>query len=151
MTRLAESAGLDADLEAAQVTLASAAAQVRSATPSVAQSKASRNQARVNLEHRHRVADRRHLGVPRLDTGQTWPEHAGADAVVLRRDLTRMHLNASIDESDVGQIAPGSRQLPGRRVSDETFAGQVAAGPLQPSCRRTSSPTRRSSTSRTRG
>jgi len=64
----------DADLEAAQVALASAAAQVRSAEASVAQSRASLNQARVNLEHTIITSPIDGIVVSRaVDTGQTWP------------------------------------------------------------------------------
>jgi len=136
MTRLAEKRLVsDADLEAAQVTLASAAAQVRSADASVAQSKASRNQARVNLEHTVITSPIDGIVVSRaVDTGQTVAASMQAPTLfVLAADLTKMHLNASIDESDVGQIAPG--QAVSFRVDaypDETFAGQVAQVRLQP-------------------
>jgi len=51
---------------------------------------------------------------------------------VLAADLTQMHLNASIDESDVGQVDTG--QAVTFRVDaypDETFEGTVAQVRLQ--------------------
>ncbi len=136
MVRLAEKRLVsDADFEAAQVTLASAAAQVRSADASVAQSTASRNQARVNLEHTVITSPIDGIVVSRaVDTGQTVAASMQAPTLfVLAADLTRMHLNASIDESDVGQIAPG--QAVSFRVDaypDDEFTGRVAQVRLQP-------------------
>ena len=136
MTRLAEKRLVsDADLEAAQVTLASAAAQVRSAEASVAQSTASLNQARVNLAHTVITAPIDGIVVSRaVDTGQTVAASMQAPTLFgLAADLTRMHLNASIDESDVGQIAPG--QAVSFRVDaypDDEFTGRVAQVRLQP-------------------
>ena len=124
----------DADLEAAQVALASAEAQVRSAEASVAQSKASLNQARVNLEHTIITSPIDGIVVSRaVDTGQTVAASMQAPTLfVLAADLTQMHLNASIDESDVGQVEAG--QAVTFRVDaypDETFAGTVAQVRLQ--------------------
>jgi HlyD family secretion protein len=125
----------DADLEAAQVTLASADAQVRSAEASVAQSKASLNQARVNLEHTVITSPIDGIVISRdVDTGQTVAATMQAPTLfVLAADLAQMRVNASIDESDVGQIEPG--QAVTFRVEaypSESFAGRVAQVRLQP-------------------
>jgi HlyD family secretion protein len=124
----------DADLESAQVDVASAEAQVRSADASVAQSKASLNQARVNLEHTVITSPIDGIVVSRaVDTGQTVAASMQAPTLfVLAADLTKMHLNASIDESDVGQIEAG--QAVTFRVDaypEEAFAGRVAQVRLQ--------------------
>jgi HlyD family secretion protein len=124
----------DADLETAQVALASAEAQVRSAQASVAQSAASLNQARVNLAHTIITSPIDGIVLSRaVDTGQTVAASMQAPTLfILAADLTRMHLNASIDESDVGAIAPG--QAVTFRVDaypDEPFAGRVAQVRLQ--------------------
>ena len=136
MTRLAEKRLVsDADLEAAQVALASAEAQVRSAEASVAQAKASLNQARVNLAHTVITSPIDGIVVSRaVDTGQTVAASMQAPTLfVLAADLTQMHLNASIDESDVGQIEAGQAVV--FRVDaypHDTFAGRVAQVRLQP-------------------
>jgi HlyD family secretion protein len=135
-TRLAEKRLVsDADLDGAQVALMSAAAQVRSAEASVAQSKASLNQVKVNLEHTVITSPIDGIVVSRaVDTGQTVAASMQAPTLfVLAADLTKMHLNASIDESDVGQIQAG--QAVTFRVDaypDEAFAGRVAQVRLQP-------------------
>jgi HlyD family secretion protein len=125
----------DADLEAAQVAVASADAQVRSAEASVAQSRASLNQVRVNFEHTVITSPIDGIVVSRaVDTGQTVAASMQAPTLfVLAADLTKMHLNASIDESDVGSIEAG--QSVTFRVDaypDEDFTGRVAQVRLQP-------------------
>jgi HlyD family secretion protein len=124
----------DADIDAANVEYASANAQVRSAEASVAQSKASLNQARVNLAHTVITSPIDGIVVSRdVDTGQTVAASMQAPTLfVLAADLTKMHLNASIDESDVGQVQAG--QAVTFRVDaypNDTFAGRVAQVRLQ--------------------
>ena len=124
----------EADLEAAQVDVASAEAQLRSAQASVAQSKASLNQAKVNLEHTVITSPIDGIVVSRdVDIGQTVAASMQAPTLfVLAADLAEMHLNASIDESDVGQIEAG--QAVSFRVDaypDEEFRGRVAQVRLQ--------------------
>ena len=125
----------DADLEAAQVAVASVEAQLRSAAASVAQSTASLNQARVNLAHTVITSPIDGIVVSRaVDVGQTVAASMQAPTLfVLAADLTQMHLNASVDESDVGQIQAG--QAVTFRVDaypDEEFTGRVAQVRLQP-------------------
>ena len=124
----------DADFDAAKVALDSAAAQVRSAEASVAQARASLNQAKVNLEHTVITSPIEGIVVSRdVDTGQTVAASMQAPTLfVLAADMTRMHLNASIDESDVGQIEEG--QPVTFRVEaypNEVFTGRVAQVRLQ--------------------
>ena len=124
----------DADLESAQIAVASAEAQVRSAQASVAQSKASVNQVKVNLAHTVITSPIDGIVVSRaVDTGQTVAASMQAPTLfVLAADLAHMRVNASIDESDVGHIEPG--QAVSFRVEaypDETFAGRVAQVRLQ--------------------
>jgi HlyD family secretion protein len=124
-----------ADLEAAQVALASADAQVRSAEASVAQSAASLNQVRVNLAHTVITSPIDGIVISRdVDTGQTVAASMQAPTLfVLAADLAHMRVNASIDESDVGQIEAG--QAVTFRVEaypDESFPGRVAQVRLQP-------------------
>jgi HlyD family secretion protein len=124
----------DADLEAAQVAVASVEAQLRSAAASVAQATASLNQTRVNLAHTVIASPIDGIVVSRaVDTGQTVAASMQAPTLfVLAADLTKMHLNASIDESDVGQIAAG--QAVTFRVDaypNDAFTGRVAQVRLQ--------------------
>ena len=125
----------DADLEAAQVAVASVEAQLRSAAASVAQSTASLNQARVNLAHTVITSPIDGIVVSRaVDVGQTVAASMQAPTLfVLAADLTQMHLNASVDESDVGQIQGG--QAVTFRVDaypNDEFTGRVAQVRLQP-------------------
>jgi HlyD family secretion protein len=124
----------DAELEAAQVAVASVDAQLRSAAASVAQATASLNQTRVNLAHTVIASPIDGIVVSRaVDTGQTVAASMQAPTLfVLAADLTKMHLNASIDESDVGQIAAG--QAVTFRVDaypNDEFMGRVAQVRLQ--------------------
>ena len=124
----------DAELEAAQVAVASVDAQLRSAAASVAQAAASLNQTRVNLAHTVIASPIDGIVVSRaVDTGQTVAASMQAPTLfVLAADLTKMHLNASIDESDVGQIAAG--QAVTFRVDaypNDEFMGRVAQVRLQ--------------------
>jgi HlyD family secretion protein len=133
--RLAEKRLVSAvDLETAQVALASAAAQVRSAEASVAQSRASLNQARVSLEHTVITSPIDGIVVSRaVDTGQTVAASMQAPTLfVLAADLAHMRVNASIDESDVGQVEPGqSVSFRVEAYPNESFAGRVAQVRLQ--------------------
>ena len=124
----------DADLESAQAALASAEAQVRSAQASVAQSKASLNQVKVNLAHTVITSPIDGIVISRaVDPGQTVAASMQAPTLfVLAADLAHMRVNASIDESDVGQVEPG--QAVTFRVEaypNESFAGRVAQVRLQ--------------------
>ena len=134
-TRLAEKWLVsDSELETAQVSLSSAEAQVRSAVASVAQSRASLNQAKVNLAHTVITSPIDGIVISRaVDSGQTVAASMQAPTLfVLAADLTRMRVNANVDESDVGQVAAG--QPVSFRVEaypNETFEGKVAQVRLQ--------------------
>ena len=84
--------------------------------------------------HGHHRADRRHRHLARGRTGQT--VNAGMSAptlFVLAADLTKMQVDANIDESEVGRMRPGqARDVPGRCVPNETFTGTVQQVRLQP-------------------
>ena len=124
----------DAELEAAQVAVASVDAQLRSAAASVAQSAASLNQTRVNLAHTVITSPIDGIVVSRaVDTGQTVAASMQAPTLfVLAADLTRMHLNASIDESDVGQIVAGQAvTFSVDAYPNDEFTGRVAQVRLQ--------------------
>ena len=69
-----------------------------------------------------------------VDVGQTVASSLQAPTLyILARDLTEMRVNASIDESDIGDIKP--KQQVRFRVDaypNETFTGRVAQVRLQP-------------------
>lgn len=97
------------ELDAAEVTVATTAAQVRSSQAGVTQARASLGQAEVNLARTIIVAPIDGIVISRnVDVGQTVAASLSAPTLFLiAADLTEMQLNASIDESDLGAIAPG--------------------------------------------
>ena len=97
------------ELEAAQVTLRSTEAQLRSSQAQMAQAEASLNQAEVNLEHTVITAPIDGIVISRaVDVGQTVSASMQAPTLfILAADLTKMKVNASIDEAGVGRIRPG--------------------------------------------
>jgi len=123
------------DLDAARTTARQAEAAVKSAQAQVAQARAAVNQARVNLGHAVITAPVDGVVVSRnVDVGQTVAAAMQAPTLfVLAEDLTRMQVNASVDEGDIGQITNGQRvsfQVDAYR--DETFTGTVRQVRLNP-------------------
>ncbi|MDP6373914.1 MAG: efflux RND transporter periplasmic adaptor subunit [Vicinamibacterales bacterium] len=141
-TKLTRAEGLSArdlipesELEAAQVALRSAEAQLRSSNAQMTQAEASVNQARVNLGHTIITAPIDGIVISRsVDVGQTVAASMSAPILfLLAADLTKMKVNANIDESDVGQIRPG--QVVTFRVDaypEEEFQGTVSQVRLEP-------------------
>ncbi len=123
------------DLEAAEVAMRSADAALRSADAQVVQAKASLNQAQVNLDHTIITAPIDGIVVSRnVDVGQTVAASMQAPTLfVIARDLTRMQVNASISEADIGRILSGQPvsfrvdAYPGR-----AFTGKVSQVRLDP-------------------
>jgi HlyD family secretion protein len=123
------------NLDSAQASLASQAAGVKQSEAAVVQSEATVNTQKVNLEHTIITAPIDGIVTQRsVDVGQT--VNAGLSAptlFVLAADLTKMQVNANIDESDVGKIRPGQRVT--FRVDaypTDTFEGTVTQVRLQP-------------------
>jgi HlyD family secretion protein len=123
------------DLEAAEVTVRTTAAQLRSSQAGVTQARASLQQAQVDLAKTVITAPIDGIVISRnVDVGQTVAASLSAPTLFLiAADLTEMQLNASIDESDLGAIAAGQPVAfevdahPG-----ETFAGVVKQVRLNP-------------------
>ena len=116
-------------LEAAQLEVATARAQLKSGGAQVMQAQASVNQSRVNLAHTVITAPIDGVVVARnVDAGQTVAASMSAPTLfVLAADLSRMRVNAKLDESDVGHVTEGMEVT--FRVDaypDETFSGRVA-------------------------
>ena len=97
------------ELDSAGVNRDTAAAQVRSAAAARSQASASVNQARVNLSKTVITSPIDGIVISRnVDVGQTVAASMSAPTLfVIAADLTRMRLNASIDESDLGRVRQG--------------------------------------------
>lgn len=122
-------------VDSAQATLASQEATVAQSEAAVGQSQASLNQSQVNRNHTVIEAPIDGIVTQRsVDVGQTVAASMQAPTLfVIAADLTKMQVNANIDEADVGRIRPGQRVT--FRVDaypTETFEGTVAQIRLQP-------------------
>jgi HlyD family secretion protein len=97
------------DLQSAETDARTAATDVASADAKVAQAKAAVSMAEVNLAKTIIASPIDGVVTARsVDVGQTVSASFSAPTLyVIAADLTHMQLNASIDESDVGQIKPG--------------------------------------------
>jgi HlyD family secretion protein len=118
----------DASLQSQQATLAQTAAAIVSADASV-------HQNQVNLDHTIITAPIDGIVTQRsVDVGQTVAASMQAPTIfIIAADLTKMQVNANIDESDVGRIRPGQRAT--FRVDaypTEQFEGVVTQIRLQP-------------------
>jgi len=125
----------ETELDAAKVAVRSAEAQVRSAAAQVTQARASLNQSEVNLEHTVITAPINGIVISRnVDVGQTVAASMQAPTLfVIAADLTEMQVVASLDESDVGAIAPGQRvEFTVDAYAGDTFSGTVVQVRLQP-------------------
>lgn len=123
------------DLDTALVNVQSAKAQIKSSEAALVQAKSQLNTAEVNMAHTVITAPIDGIVISRaVEPGQT--VNAGMSAptlYVLAADLTKMQVNANIDEADVGRMRPG--QVVTFRVDafpSETFTGAVEQVRLQP-------------------
>jgi HlyD family secretion protein len=130
------------ELDAAKVAVdtavsavASQQATITQVSASIKQSEASVSQAQVNLDHTVITAPIDGIVIQRsVDVGQTVAASMSAPTLfIIAADLTKMQVNASIDESDVGRIRPGQSvtfrvdAYPGQQ-----FDGEVGQIRLQP-------------------
>jgi HlyD family secretion protein len=123
------------DLESAQATYAGAQAQVKATEASVSQAQASLNQAQVDLDHTVIATPIDGVVLARnVDVGQTVAASLQAPVLfVIANDLTRMRVNASIDEADIGRVHTGQEvRFRVDAYPDETFGGKVEQVRLQP-------------------
>ena len=123
------------DLETAQAAAREAAAAVESAEAQIVQARASLHQAEVNLAHTIITAPIDGTVISRnVDVGQTVAASMQAPTLfVIARDLTKMQVNASVAESDIGRVETG--QLVAFRVDAYpglTFNGTVSLVRLDP-------------------
>src|SRR5262249_23666262 len=132
----------EADLDAAKIAVDSAQSALQSSQASlnssqaiVTQSQANLNQSQVNLDHCTISAPIDGIVIQRsVDVGQTVAASMQAPTLfVIAADLTKMQVNANIDEADVGRIRPNQNvtfrvdAYPG-----EEFQGTVSQIRLQP-------------------
>jgi HlyD family secretion protein len=123
------------DLETARTNYDAAVAQLKASEAAVTQAMASVNQADVDLGHTVIRAPIDGVVIARnVDVGQTVAASLQAPTLfVIANDLTRMQVNASIDEADIGRVRPG--QAVTFRVDsfpDREFEGRVDQVRLQP-------------------
>ncbi len=123
------------ELDAAKTTVDSSQAALQSSQASVSQAQASLNQSQVNLDHAVITSPIDGIVIQRsVDVGQTVAASMQAPTIfVIAADLTKMQVNASVDEADVGRIRPG--QHVSFRVDAypaEDFTGTVSQVRLQP-------------------
>jgi HlyD family secretion protein len=123
------------DLETAETTALQAQASLKATEAQVAQSMASLNQNRVNLSHTVITAPVDGIVISRsVDVGQTVAASMSAPELFkIAKDLTRMQVNASIDEADIGRIKPGQRvEFTVDAYPNQTFTGTVSQVRLNP-------------------
>jgi HlyD family secretion protein len=122
-------------VDTAQAGLLSQQATVAQVTAAVTQSQASVNQSNVNLAHTVIQAPIDGIVTQRnVDVGQTVAASMQAPTLfIIAADLTKMQVNANIDEADVGRIRPNQHVT--FRVDaypSENFEGTVVQIRLQP-------------------
>jgi HlyD family secretion protein len=124
-----------ADRDTAETTARQAEASLKAAQAQVTQAQASLNQNRVNLSHTVITAPVDGTVISRnVDVGQTVAASMSAPTLFeIAKDLSEMQVNASVDESDIGQVKPGNRvTFKVDAYPSETFAGTVSQVRLQP-------------------
>jgi HlyD family secretion protein len=124
-----------ADLDTAETTAKQAEAQPKSTESQIVQAKAAVNKAEVDLGHTVITAPIDGIVISRnVDRGQTVAASMQAPTLyIIAADLTKMQVNANIDESDVGRMRPG--QTVRFRVDaypTEQFIGTVQQVRLNP-------------------
>ena len=123
------------DLENAQLAVKTAEAQMKSTQSSIVQAEAAVNKAEVDLDHTVIYAPIDGIVIKRsVDRGQTVAASMSApELFIIAADLTKMQVNASIDETDVGRMRPDQHVT--FRVDAypaETFHGSVKQVRLNP-------------------
>jgi len=123
------------ELDAADVAVKNAQAQLRSAQAQVQQAQASLNQSRVNLQHTIIAAPIDGIVIQRsVDVGQTVAASLQSPTVfAIAADMTKMQVNAAVDESDIGRVRPGQTvTFKVDAYPADTFTGKVSQVRLQP-------------------
>ena len=124
-----------ADLQAAETASKTAAAQVVGAEARVVQARSGVRTAQVNLSKTVITSPIDGVVIARnVDVGQTVAASLSAPTLfIIAASLSEMQLNASIDESDLGQIAAGQTvSFTVDAYPSETFRGAVSQVRLNP-------------------
>ena len=122
-------------VDSAQASLASQQATVAQTQAAISQSQATVNQNQVNLDHTIIEAPIDGIVTQRsVDVGQTVAASMQAPTLfIIAADLTKMQVNANIDEADVGRIRPGQHvTFKVDAYPSDTFEGTVSQIRLQP-------------------
>ena len=123
------------EFETAKLAFAMAETDITSIQAQVVQAQAAVNQAQVNVNHTTISAPIDGTVIQRsVDVGQTVAASLSAPTLFLiAADLTKMEVNASVDEGDISRIRPGQPvvvQVDAHK--DARFTGVVAQVRLQP-------------------
>jgi HlyD family secretion protein len=125
----------ESDLESAKAVYDGAVAQHRADQASISQAEASGNQAQLDLQHSIIRAPIDGVVLARnVDVGQTVAASFQAPTLfVIANDLSRMEVNASVDEADIGRVRVGENvTFHVDAYPDEVFRGRVQQVRLQP-------------------
>jgi HlyD family secretion protein len=123
------------DLETARANYDGAVAQLKANDAAVSQAEANVNLAEVDLNHTVITTPIDGVVISRsVDVGQTVAASFQAPVLfVIANDLTRMQVNAAVDEADVGRVQPGLEvSFRVDAYADRSFAGRVEQVRLQP-------------------
>jgi HlyD family secretion protein len=123
------------DLDAAKLAVDTAQARLKSVEAQFVQEEAAVNQTRVNLQHAVIEAPIDGVVIERsVDVGQTVAASLQSPTIFrIAADMTKMQVNANIDESDIGRIAPGQTvTFTVDAYPSETFTGTTTQVRLQP-------------------
>lgn len=119
----------------AQAAYQASNAKLKQAKASLAQAKAQLNQNMVNLNHTIIASPVDGVVISRnVDAGQTVAASLQAPTLfTIANDLTKMQVQANIDEADIGTVKVGQKvAFSVDAYADETFDGTVAQIRLQP-------------------
>lgn len=123
------------DLETAKATYDGAVAQQKANEAAVSQAEAGLNQAQVDLDHTVIATPIDGVVINRaVDVGQTVAASFQAPVLfIIANDLTRMQVNAAVDEADIGRVKAGEDvSFRVDAYPDRSFPGRVEQVRLQP-------------------
>jgi HlyD family secretion protein len=124
-----------ASVEQAKAQINAQQAQVQQAKAQVLQAQAELNKAQINLQYTDITSPVDGVVVSRsVDVGQTVAASLQAPLLfVIANDLTKMQVNASVDEADIGHISDHSQvSFTVDAYPNETFTGRIAEIRLNP-------------------
>jgi HlyD family secretion protein len=125
----------NSDFDAAKLAVDTAQAQLKSVQAQLVQARAALNQTLVNLQHAVIESPIDGIVIERsVDVGQTVAASLQSPTIFkIAADMTKMQVSASIDESDIGRIAPGqSVTFTVDAYPAEPFTGTMTQVRLQP-------------------